>query len=528
MAKRLTLENFIERSKQVHGDKYSYEYVDISNGAHGKVKIVCPIHGVFEQAPSQHMVGNGCRKCAIDKKAIRSRKSPEKFLEECRAVWGNRYDLSKTVYTGIYEQITVICKEHGEFTIRANDFVNGHGCQECGGTKRLTTSTFIEKAFAKHGNLYDYSKVDYKNNREKVCIICPIHGEFWQTPSQHLNGDKCPYCFRNFKKTNEEFIAEARKVHGNKYDYSKVDYKGNKKYITIICPEHGEFRQKPLSHLQGQGCQKCYDVRRGLTLRIDKDLVFERFKEKHGERYDYSKVVFEMASDVVEIICPEHGSFFQRCDKHMKGHGCPKCASIKNGFNKRVKTKEFIERANAVHHNFYTYEKTDTLYDRRDGKVCITCPIHGDFWQDITVHLSGCGCPSCNESRLEKEVRYFLDENNIKYVYQANKKDLPYLERQTLDFYLPDYNVGIECQGLQHFTPCSFTNDTDEKKLNEEFSTIIRRDKNKFNKCCSNNLRLIYYFKDIRDVKKSKSAEKFYYSKEIINELDDLKNIIFN
>ena len=80
---------------------------------------------------------------AIDKKAIRSRKSPEKFLEECREVWGNRYDLSKTVYTGIYEQITVICKEHGEFTIRANDFVNGHGCQECGGTKRLTTSTFM-------------------------------------------------------------------------------------------------------------------------------------------------------------------------------------------------------------------------------------------------------------------------------------------------------------------------------------------------------------------------------------------------
>lgn len=166
MAKRLTLENFITRSKQVHGDKYSYEYVDISNGSHSKVKIVCPIHGIFEQTPSQHMVGNGCKKCAIDKNAIRSRKSPEKFLEECREVWGDRYDLSKTVYTGIYDQITVICKEHGEFTIRANDFVNGHGCQKCGGTKRLTTSIFIEKAFDKHGNLY---VTDENGNEERLC-----------------------------------------------------------------------------------------------------------------------------------------------------------------------------------------------------------------------------------------------------------------------------------------------------------------------------------------------------------------------
>lgn len=123
MAKRLTLENFIERSKQVHGDKYSYEYVDISNGAHGKVKIMCPIHGVFEQSPSDHMQGSGCRKCAIDKNAMRSRKSPEKFLEECREVWGDRYDLSKTVYTGVSDKITVICKEHGEFTICASDLL---------------------------------------------------------------------------------------------------------------------------------------------------------------------------------------------------------------------------------------------------------------------------------------------------------------------------------------------------------------------------------------------------------------------
>lgn len=527
MAKRLTLENFIEKSKQVHGDKYSYEYVDLTNGAHGKVNIVCPIHGVFKQTPTDHMRGSGCKICAYEKNSEKSKKTPEKFLKECVDIWGDRYDLSKVKYMGVSEKIIVICREHGEFTIKANDFVNGHGCQVCGGVKKLTTRDFIERAKKIHSDIYDYSKVVYKNSHTKICIICPEHGEFYQTPSRHLCGDKCPKCFRNFKKNTQEFIEEAKIVHNNKYDYSKVEYNGNKKYVTIICPEHGEFKQKPLSHLQGQGCQKCYNERRGETLRINKDLVFKRFEEKHGKKYDYSKVGFTVASDEIEIICPIHGSFTQRCDKHMKGCGCPKCASEKNGFNKRIKTEEFIERANKVHYNFYSYDKTDTLHKRINSKVCITCPIHGDFWQDVSLHLSGNGCPLCNESRLEKEVRNFLEKNNINYIYQANRSDLTFLERQSLDFYLPDYNIAIECQGLQHFTPCSFNNNKDSEYLKKIFATTIKRDKNKFKKCSENGVRLIYFFKKNDDVKKSKSAERFYSGKEIINEIDKIKDICY-
>ena len=127
---------------------------------------------------------------------------------------------------------------------------------------KLTTENFIERANKIHGNKYDYSKVKYVNNSTKICIICPEHGEFWQTPSNHLAGKGCIKC-RHVKvgnirrKTLKSFIDEAKSIHGNKYDYSKMDYITAEKKVCIICPEHGEFWQNPSSHLNGAGCPKC-------------------------------------------------------------------------------------------------------------------------------------------------------------------------------------------------------------------------------------------------------------------------------
>ena len=121
----------------------------------------------------------------------------------------------------------------------------------------MTKEKFIEKAKAIHGDRYDYSKVEYSNNRTKVCIICPVHGEFWQTPHTHLQGCGCPACYGTKKRTKEEFVEEARKIHGDRYDYSRVEYINNKTPVCIICPEHGEFWQKPMNHLAGCGCPEC-------------------------------------------------------------------------------------------------------------------------------------------------------------------------------------------------------------------------------------------------------------------------------
>ena len=152
------------------------------------------------------------------------------------------------------------------------------------------TEKFINKAKQIHGNKYDYSKVEYKNNRTKVCIICKEHGEFWQRPDKHiLRRQGCPHCSGNAKRDINSFIEDAQKVHGDKYDYSKSVYNGIHDKLCIICPEHGEFWQAPNDHLHGQGCPGCkgrkiWDSRGRLSVEdVKKQLI-----EKYGNKYDYS------------------------------------------------------------------------------------------------------------------------------------------------------------------------------------------------------------------------------------------------
>lgn len=148
-------------------------------------------------------------------------------------------------------------------------------------SKRLTTEGFIEKAKKLHDNKYDYSKAEYVNTNTKVCIICPEHGEFWQTPSNHLQGKGCPKC-KGKNKTTEEFIEKANIIHNNKYDYSKVEYKSNRTKVCIICPEHGEFWQTPHEHLHGCGCPKCKNIK------WNKETCYQEAK-KYKTRTEFQK-----------------------------------------------------------------------------------------------------------------------------------------------------------------------------------------------------------------------------------------------
>lgn len=187
--------------------------------------------------------------------------------------------------------------------------------------KKLTNEEFIERARNAHGDKYDYSKVDYKGNGIKVCIICPIHGEFWQTPRNHIKGSECPKCVGKYRYTTEEWIEEAKKVHGDKYDYSNVIYKGAFEKVCIICKKHGEFWQKANNHLNGDGCKKCYNTKRRMGLELF--IIFS--KNIHGDKYDYSKVEYVNSRTKVCIICPKHGEFWQTPHSHLNCRGCPVC-----------------------------------------------------------------------------------------------------------------------------------------------------------------------------------------------------------
>lgn len=198
-------------------------------------------------------------------------------------------------------------------------------------SKKLTTEEFIEKAKQVHGNKYNYSKVEYINNRANICIICPKHGEFWQRAGNHIYKEYgCPKCktekIGNLKrKSLEQFIEDARKIHGDKYDYSKVEYINAHTKLEIICPKHGGFWQEPGGHISGKKCPACALEEN----RDTKEQFIEKAKKIHGDKYDYSKVEYINSYTPICIICPEHGEFYQIPHTHLTGKGCKKCRNSK-------------------------------------------------------------------------------------------------------------------------------------------------------------------------------------------------------
>ena len=258
--------------------------------------------------------------------------------------------------------------------------------------KKLTTEEVVKQFRKVHGDLYDYSLVDYKGNKIKVKIICPLHGEFEQTPDGHKNGQGCPKCNGGISLNTEEVIEQFKKVHGELYDYSLVDYVNDKTNVTILCPEHGEFEQTPNSHKSGQGCPRC-----AKNCKLTLEEIIEQLKKVHGEFYDYSLVELDYINDKtnVTILCPEHGEFEQTPNNHKTGQGCPKCGQIKRSESNTYTTEEVIEQFKKVHGEFYIYDLVEYIGD--EVKVKIICPIHDIFEQTPHAHKNGQGCPDCAE-----------------------------------------------------------------------------------------------------------------------------------
>lgn len=298
--------------------------------------------------------------------------------------------------------------------------------------KHLTTEIFIERARKVHGDEYIYTKTDLEHRDEKgrVCIICPIHGEFWQKPNHHLDGCRCKRCVSSKPRkkrgfgygamTVEEFIQRARKIHGNKYDYSKVLYINGRTKVCIICPIHGEFWQTPENHLQGKGCKKCgFESMRNKQRKTTEEFISECIKT-YGNLFDYTKSIYKGNKKDLIVKC-------NKCGKYFK----------------------------ITPHNHLTHKE---------------------------------GCPYCKMSKLEREIEKLLIENNIQYVYQKVFKwfiDGKSVKRA--DFYLPNENLVIECQGLEHFKTIDYFGGEIGYKKRVELDILKKR------LCEEHGIKTIYY-----------------------------------
>jgi hypothetical protein len=254
--KKKTTEQFILESKNIHGEKYDYSFTEYINNK-SKVKIICPKHGIFEQAPSKHLQKRGCPKCANNIK-----KTSLEFIKEAKNIHEDKYNYKKTVYENAFKKIVITCNIHGDFKQRPNNHLNDQGCPKCnftpvksGMNKKYSKEKLIKIFNSIYHEKYDYTELNYTNYLNKVNVICQKHGKFQTYIKTHMKGIGCLKC--NKEKRDEKIIEKFNEIHNNKYIYSEVKYLNNKEKVEIICKKHGSFTQTPSAHLSGQGCPVC-------------------------------------------------------------------------------------------------------------------------------------------------------------------------------------------------------------------------------------------------------------------------------
>lgn len=274
MSRKLTTEEWVVRAKAKHGETFDYTetaYID----SHANLTVRCRRHGPFEQVPPVHL-----------------RSSTETACPECYKEW------------------------------------NGRRCAS-------TVDEFVQKAEAIHGKLYDYSRVVYVNSQTKVELGCAVHGPFMVTPGNHLSRSSgCPKCAHKVTGDRcrmglEDFLLKSREVHGDKYGYSGVEYKGNHVTVEIECSRHGAFWQQPSDHWNGHGCPKCgYENAPGSPKRSP-DSVLRELLRVHGTRYTPLMHTYTAVRHFMAMKCHKHGDWKARAGNLLAGRGCPRCQTSK-------------------------------------------------------------------------------------------------------------------------------------------------------------------------------------------------------
>ncbi len=407
----------------------------------------------------------------------------ETFINNAQKLHKDKYDYSQSIYNGYNKEITINCPTHGNFIITPHKHIKGIGCILCN-DKDDRTENFINECKIIHNNKYDYSKVIYKASREKIIIICPNHSEFQQTASNHKKGQGCPICRSSCNKIDydkkikpglERFIHKSQLIHGDKYDYSKVNYKSCKENIEIICPEHGNFITSPDSHInQKTGCKECK------LPKITTENFIEELKIIHNNKYDYSKTIYTKSKNLIIIICPDHGEFKKTANAHKKGDGCSKCYG-----NYSFTNEEFIKRVSLVHNNKYDYSKTN--YSGSRNEIIIICPKHGEYTQIADCHTMGQNCPKCARNFYSKgqiqwlELIEKLENISIQHIGNSSKEFKIPTTNYKVDGYCKETNIVFEYYGSYfHADPkvykSDFYNKTIKKTMGEIYQKTIARE----------------------------------------------------
>jgi very-short-patch-repair endonuclease len=543
----MTKQEFLNKAHLIHGDKYIY--LSLSDKVVSTDDILIDFNGIiYKQKVVKHLIGRCPEKNTPTK-------TTEQFIKEATAVWGSKYDYSLTEYVNsstkvkilydnmIFEQdplnhlrgVKVEYRLNKELFIKkakekwcddydyslVHDFINGDEKVKIihNETSKIyeqspynhlkgrpekssealgrTTKDFIDECNIIHNFKYEYNKTIFNRRRDKVIITCPIHGDFEQVAGSHLLGMGCRFCGYDdkdyhtkqyeVKYTTAEFIQVAKEKWGNKYDYSLTEYVNSRTKIKIIY-DGIVYEQFPMGHLK-------YPV----EFNMNEEIFLIKAHRKWGDKYDYSLMDYKTTTDKIKIIY--NGVIYEQAPNNHLNYA-PELRNTQT-------LENFIECSKKIHGGKYTYDKS--IYINRTTKMIITCPKHGDFEQKPGVHLKGSGCPVCNESRGESSIRKYLNINKIDFKTQKTFKGCQYVSLLKFDFYLPNHNICIEFDGIQHFEAFEFFGGEEALLKNMERDAI----KNQY--CTDNNIKLLRIeYDQIGDIENI-LKKNLLYKKENLN-----------
>lgn len=337
----------------------------------------------------------------------KDRSAMQELIQQAKNKYNDRFDYTKV--SGQLDALqTIICRKHGNFRQRMASHVRMARCVACNkenASKLIRTSAdFAERATGVHGNRYDYTATKFVNFATKVEIGCrvPGHLPFWQSPGNHLKGNKCPTCTgRNIDTA--EFIRRSRESHPNEvYDYSKAVYTKSTDKIIIGCPTHGLFTPMAAHHMQGIGCPKCKNC--GKQPKTTAEFIEQARRVHTHNLYDYSDTVYTTSSSLVSIKCRLHGIFDQTASNHTRGARCPACGFEARLNKQRLTTETFIERAKKLHPN-NEFDYSEVNYINHKCKVLIKHHKCGlTIEQSPRQHLYR-GCPVCRPMEAHMRQR---------------------------------------------------------------------------------------------------------------------------
>lgn len=425
------------------------------------------------------------------------------FIERAIKIHGDKFDYSLVEYTNSYTKIKIKCNKCNNFF---NQLPNGHlfgsGCSWCS-HHYINTKKFIEKAVKIHGENYDYSLVEYINAQTKIKINCKKCNElFNQTPNGHLSGKGCPNNKCNGRGgplSVVEFIEKSLKIHGENYDYSLVEYINSQTKVKIKCKTCYEyFFQTTSSHLQGYGCAKCNKY-----AKLTQQQFVEKAVKAHGNKYDYSLVVYENSKNKVKIKCTTCCEyFFQTPESHLGGRGCPfpKC-----NLHTRCTKEIFIEKAVKIHGENYDYSSVD--YVTNNIKVKIKCNRCGKYFnQTPGNHLSKHGCPNCCSSFSKPEIEW-LNLLDVKEEYRQKTLRMTSGKRYLVDGYNPNTNTVYEFLGdFWHGNPKIYNPSCINKIIKISFGLLFEKTQLKLKELTENGYNIVVIWEnDFKEqIKKNK------------------------